>query len=93
LIFGRVDASYTPGEEQIRQCNAVLQVAIEVVQKAMAQGDLREDDPQVIAETAWALCHGCISLELMGIYGGFSPEDLAERYADNLARLMDGLRA
>jgi|SRR5579884_2164851 len=90
LIFGRVDASYRPGDAELECGLGVFELAVEANREAIARGELRPGDPATMAFAAWALAHGIVTLEICGMAnkcGDVSPEDA---YTASLDLLFQG---
>ncbi len=82
LIFGRVDASYRPGEAEKARGHAVHEKLEKVVREAIEIGALRPEDPDLICNAMWALAHGQITLEISGFVddcGSLQAEQLYEK--------------
>jgi AcrR family transcriptional regulator len=91
LVFGRVDASYRPGEYEIECAHNIGGKATQAVHEAMTIDDIRRDDPAAVGNAIWVMAHGHIALEL----GGFCDkhgEDAGEvMYRRNFEILFRGL--
>jgi AcrR family transcriptional regulator len=91
LIFGRVDASYRPGELQLECAMNIGSKANLAVLEAMTIGDLRPGDPGAVGNAIWVMAHGHITLELSGYcdkHGDGAGEHL---YRQNFEILFHGL--
>jgi AcrR family transcriptional regulator len=66
LIFGRVDASYIPGQEQMGKAKELFDALRAEVVTAIDLGQITAADPDAIAVTLWANVHGLSSLQLDG---------------------------
>ena len=91
LIFGRVDASYRPGEEERARGQAVHKKLEEVVGEAIEIGALRAEDPDHICNAMWALAHGQITLEISGFVDACSPWPAELMYEKSWELLYTGL--
>lgn len=90
LIFGRVDAAYRPGDEQLSCCLGVHDLVVEAHREAIARGELRPCDPEAMAFAAWAMAHGAISLEISGIAGKCGDLDPEQAYLASFDLLFEG---
>lgn len=97
LLFGRVDASYRPGDEQLQCGFGVYELVVRAHQAAMACGALKPGDPTATAFAAWTLAHGTISLEINGMAtkcgNASGVADPAAAYRANFELLLQGLAA
>jgi AcrR family transcriptional regulator len=93
LIFGRVDASYRPGEREIDCVHNVGDQATQAIVEAMEIGEIRPGDPEAAAYATWVMAHGHITLELSGFCDkyGEDADDRERMYLRNFELLFDGL--
>ncbi len=91
LIFGRVDASYRPGEAEKARGYAVHEKLQAVVREAIECGALRPDDPDLICNAMWALAHGQITLEISGFMDDCDPHQPDYLYEKSWEYLYAGL--
>ena len=91
LIFGRVDASYRPGDLQ-RECamNAGGKARLAVLE-AMTIGDIRRDNPEDVANAIWVMAHGHITLELSGFCDKYGEGAGEQMYRRHFEILFEGL--
>ncbi len=91
LVFGRVDASYRPGELQLEcamNCGGQARLA---VHEAMDVGDIRRGDPDAVADAIWVMAHGHVTLELSGFCDKFGEGAGEQMYRRNFEILFEGL--
>ncbi len=69
VMFGRVDAEYVPDESAMKAGEDAFALVVETVKRAGAKGEIRADDPRLVAEILWSLVHGLVSLEMDGQFG------------------------
>ncbi len=91
LIFGRVDASYRPGDEEKARGHAVHEKLETVVREAIEMGALRAEDPDLICNAMWALAHGQITLEISGFVDDCGPWQAEQVYEKSWGFLYSGL--
>lgn len=91
LIFGRVDASYRPGDEEKARGHAVHEKLEAVVREAIEIGALRAEDPELICNAMWALAHGQITLEISGFVDECGPWQAEQLYEKSWEFLYSGL--
>ena len=91
LIFGRVDASYRPGELQIECAQSCGGKATLAVLEAMTFGDIRAGNPQEVGNAIWVMAHGHIALELSGFCDKYGEDAGEQMYRRNFEILFDGL--
>jgi AcrR family transcriptional regulator len=91
LIFGRVDASYRPGELQLECAMNIGGRANQAVADAMRVGAIREGDPFAVGNAIWVMAHGHITLELGGFCDKFGEGAGEEIYQRNFEILFQGL--
>ena len=91
LIFGRVDASYRPGELQLECAMNVGSRANQAVLEAMTIGDIREGDPFAVGNAIWVMAHGHVTLELGGFCDKYGEGAGEEMYQRNFEFLFQGL--
>ena len=92
LMYGRVDASYRPGVDEMACGMDVQQATVGAVAEAIALGHLRPGDPEAVAHVLWTLAHGHVSLEINGFLTGKCHNgDAAGLYDRNFALLFAGL--
>lgn len=94
LMYGRVDASYRPGVDEMA-CGIDVQMAtIGAVAEAMEMGCLRPGDPEAVGHALWTMAHGHVSLEINGFLGEkCHAGDAAALYERNFDLLFSGLSA
>lgn len=87
LIFGRVDAGYVPGEDELCECKALFDDVIAAMQRAMDQGLMAVTDPEVAAYFLWTTVHGAVMLEINKVVGSWDTETLRAMFEQNLQML------
>jgi AcrR family transcriptional regulator len=80
LIFGRADASYHPGQDEITCSRVSFDLLVDTVEEAIALGEIRPGDPQEVASAFWFLAHGYVSLQINGIMQTTTPEEAEALY-------------
>jgi len=86
LIFGRVDASYRPGEEEGNCAKGVFGLFIGAVQEAIDLGQVCGYEAEALAHILWFSAHGFVSLEISGFLEEFASNQLDELFAATLRR-------
>lgn len=75
VLFGSLDLGFTPDEETTAAAEAALAPLLAVVTRGVEQGVFATADPAELANSAWSLTHGLVSLELNGrLLPGPDPE-------------------
>ncbi|MGH2535012.1 MAG: TetR/AcrR family transcriptional regulator [Thermomicrobiales bacterium] len=93
LIFGHLDAAYKPGDKQIDHGSRIFDLVVDVVQEAMDRGELAPGDPRIAALTIWALGHGCVMLEMLGMSQKCAPAgEVDSIYEHAFRRLFAGMQ-
>jgi AcrR family transcriptional regulator len=91
VMFGPVGGVMTPGPESRARAEATFRPLLDTVRRAIAAGQLRDEDPVRIATSLWAVVHGLVSLELRALL----PAEAGaadELYAQALRAIGDGWR-
>src|SRR5688572_8634875 len=91
LMFGRVDASYRPGEVQLECAMNIGTRANLAVLEAMTLGEIREGDPFAVGNALWVMSHGHVTLELGGFCDKHGKGAGEEIYRRNFEILFHGL--
>lgn len=73
LVFGRIDANFIPGDEQMEASGQLYLLLRDEVEQAIALGEVEPADPDVLAMTFWAAVHGVVSLEQAGFLTKCAP--------------------
>jgi AcrR family transcriptional regulator len=84
LIFGRVDSTYQPGEEECAECHGLFQRVIAAMRRAIEQGAVIPCDPEAAAYFLWTTVHGAVMLEVNQIVGKWDVETLRMMFEQNL---------
>jgi AcrR family transcriptional regulator len=92
LLFGRIDSSYRPGEQQKFACMGLKETPGRAVVEAIRNGEMRECDPQVAAHLLWTAVHGFVMLEVNQVLEDCTPEMLDTMFEQNLVMLNEGFR-
>jgi len=85
LVFGRIDASYIPGEEQMQAGHDLYLLLRQEVEQALAMGELEPGDPDVLSMTIWSAIHGITTLELAGFSAKCAPDEPIENLSPSVA--------
>ena len=93
LIFGRVDASYRPGEHQIQCAHGRFDGPVHAVAEAMAVGDLEPGSPELVAHALWTMAHGHVTLEIGGYTEKCDPISPDQLYRQVFGYLLRGMGA
>jgi AcrR family transcriptional regulator len=91
LIFGRVDASYRPGELQLECAMNIGTQANLAVLEAMEIGEIRGGDPREVGNAIWVMAHGHCTLELSGYCDKYGQDAGEQMYRRNFEILFEGL--
>lgn len=67
VMFGPVGGVMTPGPESIARAEATFRPLLDTVRRAIEAGQMRAEDPVIIATSMWATVHGLVSLELRAL--------------------------
>jgi AcrR family transcriptional regulator len=93
LIFGRVDATYRPGEYEIESAHCRFDGLVRAVEEAIEVGDLTPGNPELIAHALWTMGHGHVTLEIGGYAEKCDPIAPEELYDRVFAFLLVGMGA
>lgn len=90
IMFTKVIPGFEPDQEACKEAAATFRPLLECVWRAVREGVLVEEQPEVIALALWGLTHGLVSLEL----GGNLPPgvDVAANYERTLRANLAGWR-
>jgi AcrR family transcriptional regulator len=88
LVFGRIDSSYIPGEEQMQAGHDLYLLLRHEVEQAIALGELEAADPDVLSMTIWSAIHGITTLELAGFTAKCAPDEPIENLSPNVAAAL-----
>ena len=91
LVFGRVDASYRPGDFQRECAMNIGGQARQAVRDAMAVGEIRSGDPDDVSNAIWVMAHGHVTLELSGFCDKLGDDAGEQMYRRNFEILFEGL--
>jgi AcrR family transcriptional regulator len=87
LIFGRVDSTYIPGEEECTECRGLFERVISAMHRAIGQGEMVNCDPEVAAYFLWTTVHGAVMLEVNRIIPKWDADVLRAMFEQNLGML------
>jgi AcrR family transcriptional regulator len=87
IVFGRVDATYSPGEAELRECKGLMDQVTSAMRVAIEKGEMVQCDPEVAAYFLWTTVHGAVMLELNKVVGKWDRETLRAMFEQNLAML------
>jgi AcrR family transcriptional regulator len=88
LMFDKSVADFDPPQNCLDVADGSLGTLVQIVERGIADGLLRDGDPLEIAQRIWAAGHGAVSLELRGI--GFV-DNPAEHYQLLVETMVRGL--
>lgn len=91
LVFSRIDATYTPGKEQMEASKELFDALRAEVENSVRLGQIEAGDLDAITITLWANVHGLATLQLNGYMEKCStmgPDDIA---AFSFSAIFDGL--
>lgn len=93
VMFGATSlGGYTLAPEERAVGIYTFAVLSEAVERAMAMGALRRDDPDLVAQQLWTAMHGYVMLELAGLHLT-SRDPVDEVFRPLMVTLLEGLRA
>lgn len=92
LIFGRVDPSYVPGEDQMEAGHQLFLGFRAEVADAIASGDLEPTDVDQLTMTLWAALHGVVCLEVAGFQEKCLPGPPRDMSVRMVASILNGVR-
>ncbi|MBP2474690.1 AcrR family transcriptional regulator [Crossiella equi] len=90
VLFGPMDLGFTPDEETTSAAEAALHPLTEVVRRGLADGVFKAESAEQLANSAWGIVHGLVSLELGG---RLLPGDRVADYLRALESHTNGWRA
>jgi AcrR family transcriptional regulator len=85
LVFGRIDSSYIPGEEQMQAGHHLYLLLREEVERALEMGEFEAADPDLLSMTIWSAIHGITTLELAGFSAKCAPDEPTESLSPYVA--------
>lgn len=91
MVFGRVDASYQPGETQREAAMGLMSSVITAVTEAIEAGAMRPCDPETAGCFLWSNVHGWVMLEANKVMRKYSGEELEERFANHIRFTIEAL--
>jgi AcrR family transcriptional regulator len=74
LVFGRIDSSYVPGEEQMQAGHDLYMLLRGEVEQAVEIGEFEAADIDILSMTIWSAIHGITTLELAGFSAKCAPD-------------------
>lgn len=74
VMFGSVRLDIAPDSGSLARAAATFQPLLRMVRRAIDAGQLRAEDPSVVAVSLWAMVHGLVSLELRGFLPPGAPD-------------------
>ncbi|MGD9754135.1 MAG: TetR/AcrR family transcriptional regulator [Acidimicrobiia bacterium] len=86
-MFQRAGRAVMPTAESHRLGTETFSVVAGVVQRAIDAGNI-DDDATVVARRVWAMCHGVVSLELVGM--GVAREAADSFFDGSIRSVLDG---
>jgi AcrR family transcriptional regulator len=75
LVFGRIDSSYVPGEEQMQAGHDLYLLLRDEVEQAVEMGEFEAADIDILSMTIWSAIHGITTLELAGFSAKCAPDE------------------
>jgi AcrR family transcriptional regulator len=81
VMFGGYIESAAKDDHFIAEAKAAFQVLVDVLVDLQNAGDIRRDDPVLMARFAWALVHGTAMLVIDGQLPGAAQREALEHYA------------
>jgi AcrR family transcriptional regulator len=78
LVFGRIDSSYVPGEEQMQAGHDLYLLLRDEVERAVQLGEFEAADIDILSMTIWSAVHGITTLELAGFSAKCAPDEPIE---------------
>lgn len=91
LVFGRIDSSYVPGDEQMQAGQELYQLLRNEVERAVELGDFEPTDLDILSMTIWSSVHGITTLDLAGFSTKCAPEDPADLSPHVISALLYGI--
>jgi AcrR family transcriptional regulator len=85
LVFGRIDSSYVPGDEQMQAGRNLYLLLREEVERAVELGELEAADLDILSMTIWSAIHGITTLELAGFSAKCAPDEPMENLSPYVA--------
>lgn len=92
LIFGRIDATYRPGEQQRDSAMAMKEPVIEAVIAAIESGQMEPCDPHMASHFMWTTVHGFVMLEINEVLEKCTPAELDMMFEQTIEMIRRGLR-
>ena len=92
VMFGGFIESCAKDDEFVTEATAAFQVLVDSLVEQQQAGDVRQDDPLLLARMIWALVHGIAMLVIDGQLRGVDERgEVLNRYA--IERIRDAIRA
>lgn len=91
LVFGRIDSSYVPGEEQMQAGQNLYMLLRDEVARAVELGEFEATDLDVLSMTIWSSIHGITTLELAGFSAKCAPEEPVDLSPHVVTALLYGI--
>jgi AcrR family transcriptional regulator len=91
LVFGRIDSSYIPGEEQMQAGHDLYLLLRDEVERAVMLGEFEPTDLDILSMTIWSSIHGITTLELAGFSAKCAPDEPADLSPNVITALLYGI--
>lgn len=91
LVFGRIDSSYIPGEEQMQAGHDLYLLLRDEVERTVELGEFEATDIDILSMTIWSSIHGITTLELAGFSSKCVPDQPSEVASHVVCALLYGI--